>query len=89
VDRTIPGEAAPGLEMPPHLLNKTRSDTVLLLTRRINETINIGDNITVTVLGVKENQVRLGITAPDNVKVYREEIYLRIQEEQSNPDDAA
>ena len=62
---------------------------MLLLTRRINETINIGDDITVTVLGVKENQVRLGITAPDNVKVYREEIYLRIQEEQSNPDDAA
>ena len=75
--------------MPPHLLNKTRSDTVLLLTRRINETINIGDDITVTVLGVKENQVRLGITAPDNVKVYREEIYLRIQDEQSSSDESA
>lgn len=62
---------------------------MLLLTRRINETINIGDDITVTVLGVKENQVRLGITAPDNVKVYREEIYLRIQDEQSSSDEPA
>lgn len=62
---------------------------MLLLTRRINETINIGDDITVTVLGVKENQVRLGITAPDNVKVYREEIYLRIQDEQSSSDESA
>ena len=62
---------------------------MLLLTRRINETINIDDDITVTVLGVKENQVRLGITAPDNVKVYREEIYLRIQDEQSSSDEPA
>ena len=62
---------------------------MLLLTRRINETINIGDDITVTVLGGKENQVRLGITAPDNVKVYREEIYLRIQDEQSSSDESA
>jgi len=62
---------------------------MLLLTRKPGETINIGNNITVTVIGVKDNQVKLGINAPDDVGVYREEIYLRIQEEQSTSDDAA
>ncbi|WP_290654463.1 carbon storage regulator CsrA [Idiomarina sp.] len=62
---------------------------MLLLTRKPGETINIGNNITVTVIGVKDNQVKLGINAPDDVKVYREEIYLRIQDEQSATDDAA
>lgn len=54
---------------------------MLILTRRTGETITIGDNITLTVLGVVGNQVRVGINAPKNVPVHREEIYQRIKRE--------
>ena len=54
---------------------------MLILTRRLGESINIGDNIKVAVLGVSGRQVRLGIEAPSDVVVHREEVYVRIQEE--------
>lgn len=58
---------------------------MLILTRRVGETLMIGDNVSVTVLGVKGNQVRLGINAPKDVAVHREEIYERIRHEQIDP----
>ena len=60
---------------------------MLILTRRVGETLVVGDEITVTVLGVKGNQVRLGVNAPKEVAVHREEIYQRIQKEKGGSDD--
>ena len=54
---------------------------MLILTRRVGETLMVGDDVTVTVLGVKGNQVRIGVNAPKDVAVHREEIYERIRKE--------
>ena len=59
---------------------------MLILTRRVGETLVIGDDVNVTVLGVRGNQVRLGVDAPKEVAVHREEIYQRIQSEGDNND---
>lgn len=61
---------------------------MLILSRRIGETLNIGDNVTLTILGIQGNQVRVGVNAPKHIAVHREEIYERIQSEkrrQSEP----
>lgn len=60
---------------------------MLILTRRVGETVRIGDDVSITVLGVKGNQVRIGIDAPREVAVHREEIYQKILEEEDDLND--
>ena len=62
---------------------------MLILTRRVGESLMIGDEVNVTVLGIKGNQVRIGVDAPKEVAVHREEIYQRIQDKQEDSDQAA
>ncbi len=57
---------------------------MLILTRRTGETLRIGDDVTLTILGIKGNTVRVGISAPKDVAVHREEVYLRIKDENDN-----
>jgi carbon storage regulator len=57
---------------------------MLILTRRVGETVMIGDHVTVAIIGVKGNQIRIGVNAPKDVAVHREEIYERIRHEKDS-----
>lgn len=67
----------------------TEEKPMLVLSRRLDETLIIGDDIKVTVLGISGNQVRIGIAAPKEVSVHREEVYLRIKQETKQEDNAS
>jgi carbon storage regulator len=67
-------------------LKAIKEKSMLILTRKVGESINIGDDITITILGVSGQQVRIGINAPKDVAVHREEIYQRIQAGLTAPD---
>jgi carbon storage regulator len=69
-------------QLPVTHAKEARSPNMLILTRRVGETVMIGNEVTVTVLGVKGNQVRIGVNAPKDVAVHREEIYERIKREE-------
>jgi carbon storage regulator len=60
---------------------------MLILTRRVTESLMIGDDVTVTILGIKGNQVRVGVQAPKELAVHREEVFHRIREEERRDDD--
>lgn len=62
---------------------------MLILTRRVGESLMVGDEVTVTVLGVKGNQVRIGVNAPRDVAVHREEIYNRIQDDEQKESESS
>lgn len=66
----------------PEFVSRGEGTAMLILTRRVGETIMVGDNVTVTIMGVKGNQIRIGINAPKDITVHREEIYERIRREQ-------
>jgi carbon storage regulator len=61
---------------------------MLILTRRVTESLMIGNDVTVTILGIKGNQVRVGVQAPRDLPVHREEVYARIREEDGSPDES-
>jgi carbon storage regulator len=69
--------------------HRHRRRIILILTRRVGETVMIGEEVTITVLGVRGNNVRLGVNAPKTVAVHREEIFERIKREQEAGGDAA
>jgi carbon storage regulator CsrA len=64
---------------------EVQGGAMLILTRRVGESLKIGEEVTVTVLGIKGNQIRVGIAAPKSVAVHREEIFERIKLEQATP----
>tara|TARA_B100000953_G_scaffold16468_1_gene14374 strand:- start:584 stop:814 length:231 start_codon:yes stop_codon:yes gene_type:complete len=64
-------------------MHKKGGDVMLILTRRVGEALMIGENTKIVVLGVKGSQIRLGINAPKDIMVHREEIFIKIQEEKS------
>jgi carbon storage regulator len=72
----------------PYLLRPSREATMLVLTRKSNQSIMIGDDIEVSVLAIMGEKVRIGIQAPRDVPVFRKEVYLEIQQERSDEEDA-